>query len=142
MRVRQLRLLLRQRGYPPDRAGDREHRDHEQCGSNQLARVGPGGCLDDSREIGLCNLAQVGIQLIQLAAGLTDELGVVADVATGIDGRTERLVVLGLDGFNYLGVGVYALGYLQDSQPEFFAARPQTRADAASFHCHGNQPEL
>jgi hypothetical protein len=90
----------------------------------------------------LGNLAQIGIQLIQLAAGLADELSVVADVAPGVNRRTECFEVLGLDGLDDLGVGVYALGYLQHGQPEFFAARSQTRADAASFHCHGNQPEL
>jgi hypothetical protein len=66
----------------------------------------------------------------------------VADVAPGVDRRSERFKVLSLDGFDDLRVRVYALGYLQHSQPEFFTARPQTRADAASFHCHGNQPDL
>jgi hypothetical protein len=66
----------------------------------------------------------------------------VTDVAAGVDGRTQRLVVLGLDGFDDLGIRVQPFGYLQHGQPEFFAARSQTRADAASFHCHENQPEL
>jgi hypothetical protein len=66
----------------------------------------------------------------------------VADVATGVHGRAERLVVLRLDGVDDPGIGVNTLGHLQHGQPEFFAARPQARADTASFHCHGNQPEL
>jgi hypothetical protein len=65
-----------------------------------------------------------------------------ANVTTGVHGRAERLEVLRLNGFNNLGIRVNALGHLQHGQPEFFAARSQSRADAASFHCHGNQPEL
>jgi hypothetical protein len=142
MRLRQLRLLLRQRRHPPDRTGDSEHGDHQQRGRDQLAGIGTGRRLDDARQVRLRNLALVGVQLIQLAAGLTDELGVVADVATGVHRGAERLVVLGLDGFDDLRVRVYAFSHLQHGQPEFFAARTQTRADAASFHCHGDQPEL
>jgi hypothetical protein len=66
----------------------------------------------------------------------------VADVAARVDGRAEHFEVLRLDGFDDLRVRVNALGHLQHGQPEFFAARSQSRADAASFHCHGNQPEL
>ena len=65
-----------------------------------------------------------------------------AYVPASVHGRPERFEVLCLDGLDDLRVGVYALGYLQHGQPEFFAAGPQTRADAASFHCHGNQPGL
>jgi hypothetical protein len=66
----------------------------------------------------------------------------VPDVATGVDRRAERLEAFGLDGFDDLRVRVDALGHLQHGQPEFFAARSQTRADATRFQCHANQPEL
>jgi hypothetical protein len=98
--------------------------------------------LDDTRQVRLRDLAHVGIQLIQLSARLADELSVMADVAARIDRRTERLIVLGLDGFDNLRVRVDAFGHLQHGQPEFLTARTQTRTDAASFHCHANQPEL
>jgi hypothetical protein len=142
MRLGHLRLFLRQRRHPPDRAGDGEHREHQQRRGNQFARVGSDRCLDDAGQIGLRHLALVGVQLIQLAAGLPDELGVMADVTTGIDRRAERLKVVGLDGLDDLRVRVYAFGHLQHGEAEFFATGSQTRADAASFHCHGNQPEL
>jgi hypothetical protein len=63
-------------------------------------------------------------------------------MAARVDGRAEHFEVLRLDRFDDLRVRVNALGHLQHGQPEFFAARSQSRADAASFHCHGNQPEL
>ena len=65
-----------------------------------------------------------------------------AYVPASVDRRSERFEILRLDGLDDLRVRVYALGHLQDGQPEFFAAGPQTRADAASLHCHGNQPGL
>jgi hypothetical protein len=142
MRLRHLRLLLRQRRHPPDSTSDSKHHNHDQRRRHQLAGIGASRRLDDACQVRLRNVALVGVQLIQLAAGLADELGVVTDVATGVHRGAERFVVLGLDGFDDLRIGVYAFGHLQYGQPEFFAARSQTRADAASFHCHGNQPDL
>jgi hypothetical protein len=63
-------------------------------------------------------------------------------VSARVHGRPQRLEILCLDGFNDFRVGVNSLGNLQHGQPVFFAARSQARADAASFHCHGNQPGL
>ena len=101
-----------------------------------------GGRFDNTRQVRLPDLTDVGIHLDQFVGRLADELRIVPDVATSVDWRTERLVAFCLDGFDDLRVRVYALGHLQHGQPEFFAARPQTRADATRFQCHANQPEL
>ena len=63
-------------------------------------------------------------------------------MAARVDRRAEGFVVLGLDRLYNLRVGMDSFGDLQHGQPEFFAAYPQASADAASFHCHGNQPGL
>jgi hypothetical protein len=142
MRLGHLRLLLGKRRYPPDRAGNGKHRNNNQRRSYQLAGIRSRWRLDDACQVRLPDLGEVGINLDELVGRFTDEVGVVADVATCVHGRTERLVVLRLEGIDDLGVGVNALGHLQHGQPEFFATGPQSRADTASFHCHGNQPEL
>jgi hypothetical protein len=63
-------------------------------------------------------------------------------MSTRVDRRAQRFVVLSLDRIDNLRVGVKSFGDLQHGQTEFFAACPQASADAASFHCHGNQPGL